>query len=113
VELDMFSGRPNPSWQLSADEATQLARRLTGLPAAAEPAEQPVLGYRGLVISTTDAGDRGPDWTRVHGGIVSIGESRNARRYRDANGVEQWLLESARNHGLGALVEEILKRPAT
>lgn len=49
VELDVFSGRPNPRWELD-DRASQELRLLQGrLTRAREtPPEPPGLGYRGF-----------------------------------------------------------------
>lgn len=52
VELDVFSGRPNPRWELDeqrSQELRQLERRLT--PARQAAPEPPGLGYRGFVHS--------------------------------------------------------------
>lgn len=52
VELDAFSGRPNPRWELDERSSQQLQRlqsRLTGTSAA--PPEAPGLGYRGFLYS--------------------------------------------------------------
>ena len=52
VELDVFSGRPNPRWELDeqrSHELRQLERRLT--PAGQAAPEPPGLGYRGFVLS--------------------------------------------------------------
>jgi len=52
VELDVFSGRPNPRWELDeqrSQELRQLERRLT--PAGQAAPEPPGLGYRGFVYS--------------------------------------------------------------
>lgn len=58
VELDMFSGRPNPSWDAPAATGRELAKFERNLvPSRAAP-EPPALGYRGFVY----------------------GEGRNARR---------------------------------
>lgn len=49
VELDVFSGRPNPKWQLDEHLEQQLRdlhRRL--IPGARPAAEPPGLGYRGF-----------------------------------------------------------------
>jgi hypothetical protein len=49
VEFDVFSGRPNPRWELderSAQELRRLQSRLTVSPLA--PPEPPALGYRGF-----------------------------------------------------------------
>jgi hypothetical protein len=55
VELDLFSGRPNPTWELDDLEARQLQRLIeipppTHLP----PPESPGLGYRGFQVSLGD-----------------------------------------------------------
>ncbi len=52
VELDVFSGRPNPRWELDEQrsrELRQLERDLT--PAREAAPEPPGLGYRGFVYS--------------------------------------------------------------
>ena len=46
IELDVFSGVPNPRWQLSEAEARHLASLL---PAEREPARTG-LGFRGFVL---------------------------------------------------------------
>jgi len=52
VELDVFSGRPNPRWELDEQrfqELRQLESRL--IPARQAAPEPPGLGYRGFVYS--------------------------------------------------------------
>jgi hypothetical protein len=52
VELDAFSGRPNPRWELdeaSSQQLRQLQGRLTSTQAT--PPEAPGLGYRGFLYS--------------------------------------------------------------
>ena len=107
VELDFFSGRPNFSWQLSPDEADELARRVAALSGAGNAAAKAVLGYRGLLIS--ELGKRPLRSVRVRGGMVSVEESGNVRHYRDTEEIERWLLDKARSLGCGASVDEILK----
>ena len=52
VELDVFSGRPNPCWELD-ELGTQELRRLQSRLAATRQAsvEPPGLGYRGFLYS--------------------------------------------------------------
>ena len=107
VELDLFSGRANPSWQLSPDEAAELVRRLANLSVAGNAAAQDVLGYRGLLIS--GLGKRPVRSVRVRDGMVSVEASGDVRHYRDTENIERWLLEKTRAQGYGALVDEILK----
>jgi hypothetical protein len=64
VELDLFSGRPNPCWRLDERdhrEFLKLQGRLSPTPAALDP---PPLGYRGFVC-TDRSGTR-----RVYKGYV-------------------------------------------
>src|SRR5262245_12000975 len=50
VELDAFSGRPNPQWRLTESEGAALARLIADLEPAAtgSPSDPPGLGYRGF-----------------------------------------------------------------
>ena len=49
VELDIFSGRPNPRWELDEPDAGELQRLQSSLPASGGTApEPPPLGYRGF-----------------------------------------------------------------
>ncbi|KQS48110.1 MULTISPECIES: hypothetical protein [unclassified Sphingomonas] len=51
VELDIFSGRPNPVWELDAPGSTALVTRLASLSEHAPGAvELQGLGYRGFVF---------------------------------------------------------------
>lgn len=54
VTLDVFSGRPNPSWKLSGND---LSRLINGLAGKAVPSPEPGkggLGYRGFIIAVLD-----------------------------------------------------------
>jgi len=50
VEIDLFSGRANPVWELTAAEVSELKARLATLPTGSPVAMPDVLGYRGLHI---------------------------------------------------------------
>ena len=105
VTLDVFSGRPNPSWILSADEAQELARRLHGLPSAVQLPREGDLGYRGFRIVTTPQRSKLPTEIAVGQNLVTVRDDSGTRHYTDANGIELWLLEQARRRGFGSLVE--------
>lgn len=65
VELDVFSGQPNPRWRLDQRQHRQFQKlwsRLSAAPAAPDP---PPLGYRGFVCRDA-SGTR-----RVYRGHVS------------------------------------------
>jgi hypothetical protein len=97
VEADLFSGRPNPSFTLDAEQAATLATLLRGLPAGGQRHEPPGLGYRGFVIR--DTGDALPSCTalRAFHGTVSAECGQETRDLADpARTVERWLLAVAR-----------------
>jgi hypothetical protein len=68
VELDIFSGMPNPKWILSEEEEKELLDIITSEPTQISPAytieEQFSLGYRGLIVREikTDEGV----WSRTN-----------------------------------------------
>lgn len=66
VELDVFSGRPNPRWQLSEREVSELTRLTNPLAPTARPAPTPPgLGYRGFRLQGSSSA---PSW--AYGGFV-------------------------------------------
>ena len=59
VTLDVFSGRPNPSWELSSWDIRVLQARVADKALSPAPITHPTLGFRGLVVSLqTDDIDR-------------------------------------------------------
>jgi len=106
VELDAFSGRPNPRWVLSESDAMELAERLRALsPAATTELPPDVLGFRGFRIHNPD-GDAGiPEHVYIsHDGVVMVGsEPGDAKYYRDNGGARQWLKADARKRGHGGV----------
>jgi hypothetical protein len=104
VTLDVFSGRPNPSWSLSADEQQELVRRLQGLPSVDGPSPEGDLGYRGFRLVSSAPKSALPSELVVTKGMVTIRDNGATRHYLDANGIESWLLDQARRRGYGALV---------
>lgn len=66
VELDIFSGRPNPRWQLDEQGAEALRELLSRLATTTDsPPEPPGLGYRGFLL-TDETGK-----FRAYGGYVT------------------------------------------
>jgi hypothetical protein len=91
VEVDVFSGRPNPTWQLSAGEARTLLQMLDGTRSgdSREPCAVPGLGYRGLNVKIV-GGANLSHW-RVFDGCVE----QNGRAFADPNAnVESFILRS-------------------
>ena len=103
VELDVFSGRANPTWRLSADEAAELSARVERLTAGGEPVREGALGYRGFQVYRRD-GEPPVLWMKVFAGTVRIEVGNQPQCYVDTAGIEQWLRDQAVARGLGALV---------
>jgi hypothetical protein len=68
VTIDMFSGRPNPSFTLDDKEAREILRQVQSAPeiVAPEEAAPAILGFRGLVVSLDDVGGPGQS-DELHG----------------------------------------------
>lgn len=105
VELDVFSGKPNPTWQLSTEEVAELASRLRSMPLAREPFVEGALGYRGFVITNGEEPIGLPAQIRVFKGVVVTTDERSTKQYQDVNGIEPWLLEQARKRGYGDIID--------
>lgn len=103
VELDLFSGRPNPSWALDEAESRLLLARLR----LGRPCTSPrqVLGYRGFLVGQIDEAGVTNRWLRVGAGVITMfGDSPVA--HEDAGGLEAHLLEQAAARGFGGFVND-------
>ena len=105
VEVDVFSGRPNPTWNLTAAEARAFVERFAALPSfpgigdgdGAE--EHQGLGYRGLKVNLFSEG-RERRVSIGHGKVV-VEEpgSQKPRQFQDPErNLERWLLQTGRGH---------------
>jgi hypothetical protein len=105
VELDAFSGRPNPQWQLSPERTADLLSKISSLPEAKAAPPEPGLGYRGFLLS------EGGRSIRVYMGTVEIKENEATRLRTDTANIERDLATDAKQRGFGSVVKEILAKP--
>jgi hypothetical protein len=103
VELDAFSGRPNPHWELTGPETAEFAKRLRDLKASqTHTAAFEGLGYRGFVIHSKD------EEIRVYRGAVIVKRNSHEEILSDAKRMlERWLFDSARKHVDEAVLQYI------
>ena len=99
IELDIFSGRPNPLWRAGPSDTEFLIRRLAELPALGQwrvaATSFDGLGYRGFLIRRIDASGQPLAPVRIFQGQVIEGQ-----RSCDAPpGLEAWLIQQAGSHG--------------
>ena len=99
VTLNVFSGRPNPSWLLSENDDAQLTERLASLQILTEKRPSGIfggLGYRGFSISRESDHAFGPMALTVHEGIAD--RQIAGPNMVDTTGMEEWLAEQAAAH---------------
>ena len=105
VELDVFSGRPNPRWDLDADTEAEVLAILQRDAHAAASAPAPVgLGYRGFVLRISGGTLLSAREVRVCQGVASVSEGGGARHVLAA-GLEELLLDAAIRAGHEALLK--------
>jgi hypothetical protein len=92
VELDIFSGRPNPVWELGEAEVRELESRIERATPSQEIIALPGLGYRGFVLHR-------PNPIRVYRGKIVHGRTEAQRVSAVAAiDLDYWLLESGKLH---------------
>ena len=94
VELDVFSGRPNPRWVLPADERDSLLTLVASLREAGGPMPATGLGYRGFILRDRDRE------ILVYRRLVRVRRGRNEDVYRDTAGLEKRLALDAMRRGI-------------
>lgn len=98
VTLHIYSGRPNPAWELTHDQVQEFSDRINQIPYTTllKPAGLAgALGYRGFSITSVREKSLEPH-IYVHGGVVDI-DRFDLSRISDMPDLEQWLLSTAGN----------------
>lgn len=112
VELDIFSGRPNPFWALDNTQFSDLRERVTALVRSPCRSLTAALGYRGLVVQWVQSGQARQ--LRVQRGIVEVTTGSDRACFEDSQrAVERWLFATGKpslNVDLVAQVERHWQR---
>ncbi len=96
VTVHVYSGRPDPAWELSSQQAAELAdkiKRINKTTLLKPPGIIGGLGYRGFSIDTVREKDLDPK-IYLHAGIVDL-DRFDANRITDTPDLEAWLLSTA------------------
>jgi hypothetical protein len=97
VELDIFSGMPNPSWILTKVEANSFVEQLAALPRILARKLLGNLGYRGFIVQCAQGANT--QVIRIQNGTVHISNGvTNVYAYDEDRALERWLLNTARPH---------------
>ena len=102
VQLDVFSGLPNPRWTVAGDHVRELERYLTDISQAPARSAQSRLGYCGFRLSGKDV------LVRVFDSTITITNEGRASAFADERGLEEHLREQARQRGYATLVDSRL-----
>ncbi len=104
VELDIFSGMPNPTWILTDAEAASFVQRLQTMPKGPAVTLSGRLGYRGFVVQVMVDGQT--QVVRVQNGFVQTSIGTTDAFARDAGRtLERWLLDTGKPHLQSELFE--------
>ena len=110
VEVLIFSGRPNPTWQLQDTNSLHaLKARFQDLPVAfeTEPAEWSKLGFGGFRIRGGETIGL-PSEIRIYQGVVKTGLGTEAKYLRDLHGLEQSLIAEIKSQPLQPVVKDAI-----
>jgi hypothetical protein len=99
VEIDIFSGMPNPEWRLPDTQAQELLERLSALPPTDACPRPGNLGYRGLIVRVQQGTRQS---MHIHNGCAEMGDG--AFFVDPDRGLERWLVAT----GHAILDREIL-----
>jgi hypothetical protein len=100
IELDAFSGLPNPRWELPATQAAEFLTLLRALKRAdGAHGSGDGLGYRGFVVRPNGDPLEGYDEIRVYRGTVTARRGDRTDSFDDSGLVlERWLVRTAKTH---------------
>jgi hypothetical protein len=97
VELDIFSGMPNPTWILTDAEADNFVKQLAALSPTSAAELSGNLGYRGFIVRLTEGADT--ESIRIQTGAVHITKgATNVYGYDKDRELERWLLNTGKPH---------------
>jgi hypothetical protein len=105
VEIDIFSGMPNPDWTLSAADAAMFLSKLSGLQQTVARPQSANLGYRGLVVRMPqEAGRR----IYIQNGVIESSDGTSSTFFLDPQrSLERWLIGTGRKFLRHTVLEAI------
>ncbi len=111
VEVDMFSGRPNPHWELTVPESQEFARRFQSLSAhKGEGFVNEGLGYRGLIVRESGEEVEGDRDIVIYQGLVVAKRQDKSQQFTDQNrALEKWLIQTGEGRLDDVLYHQISK----
>jgi hypothetical protein len=105
IILDIFSGRPNPTWKLNEDETKEFVAKFKSLkPGDSEKRPFKGLGYRGFKVT----GFQDYDLLTVWKDVVEGQRGEKTFHWRDGQkSLEKYLLKCAKDHVDQAIYQSV------
>ncbi len=99
VILDVFSGRPNPKWELPSQVRSEFLQKISELEPYEKVRQGDGLGYRGLIIiEKLSLGTKEIRYEVSNGTIQVIKDNKLSVTLHDQNyEIEKWLISIAPN----------------
>ncbi|MBP1705754.1 MAG: hypothetical protein H6Q36_1493 [Chloroflexi bacterium] len=97
VTLGIYSGRPDPSWELDPAQSAALVRLLASLPAVTGVPPEGGLGYRGFGLVIDAGGQAVERLVAYRGAVAAQGTGARQVRTDPTRSVERLLLETGRS----------------
>jgi len=107
IELDTFSGRPNPHWELRGEQTAEFLKRFRALPPEKEGRSiDEGLGYRGFIVTANSGPLDGYEYVKLYRGTVRARLGDRTQTFSDqGRALERWLLDSTRGHVRQSLLQ--------
>lgn len=111
IEMDIFSGRENPFWNLNINESESFIEKILSLPEGnMNESIDAGLGYRGLIITGDLLKDKCIDEIRIFSGVANVMAMDNVSNLSDlGRDLELWLIETSRTHIDSELYDSVHK----
>lgn len=109
VTLSVFSGRPDPTWDLSPKQDQELRLQLAALAATTPGTFPETLGYRGISVQFFES-NGSPHSVQIYGGRARIASGEQVAWLADPDrALELWLLDTGvmQNDDVAALEPSI------
>jgi len=112
VELDIFSGMPNPSWRLTKQQEAALYEMLRAEPTQLSPAvtteKRLCLGYRGVIVRRVKTDEGAWDKANAKSRSPFPEEFRLGLKPARKDAAADWLLKDANKQGAG-IADQVLE----
>ena len=93
VILDIFSGMPNPNWDLSEQQRDEFLKKISTLPTTHKSQNDNGLGYRGFIVE-----DKLKQF-EIKDGLVKVSQNNTVNILEDKEyNIEIWLLDTSPNN---------------